>query len=51
MSKTDTAKCLGVLDLFCGLGGWSKGFAELGFECTGLDIKNLGYPFRFISVN
>lgn len=37
-----------VLDLFCGRGGWSKGFAELGCECTGIDNRKLGYPFRFI---
>lgn len=40
-----------VLELFCGLGGWSKGFAELGYDCTGIDIKNLGYPFRFIKAD
>ena len=40
-----------VLDLFCGLGGWSKGFAELGYECTGVDIKNIGYPYKFIQAD
>lgn len=37
-----------VLDLFCGRGGWSKGFAAEGFECTGVDIKYLGYRYNFI---
>src|SRR5262245_57560831 len=37
-----------VLDLCCGLGGWSKGFAANGFECEGIDNRDLGYPYRFI---
>lgn len=40
-----------VLELFCGMGGWSKGFAELGHECTGVDIKYLDYPYRFIKAD
>jgi site-specific DNA-cytosine methylase len=40
-----------VLDLFCGLGGWSKAFADAGHQCTGVDIKNLGYPYRFIKAD
>jgi len=39
------------LDLFCGLGGWSKGFAESSHDCTGVDINNMGYPFRFIKAD
>ena len=40
-----------VLDLFCGLGGWSRAFAEAGHDCTGIDIKNIGYPYRFIKAD
>jgi len=40
-----------VLDLFCGLGGWSRAFAEAGHDCTGIDIKNIGYPYRFIQAD
>jgi len=42
---------LKVLDLFCGLGGWSKAFHDAGHECTGIDIKNIGYPYRFIKAD
>jgi hypothetical protein len=42
---------LNVLELFCGLGGWSKAFAEAGHDCTGVDIKNLNYPYRFIQAD
>lgn len=40
-----------VLELFCGLGGWSKAWANHGHECTGIDINNLGYPYRFIQAD
>jgi len=40
-----------VLDLFCGLGGWSIPFNEAGHDCTGIDIKNIGYPFNFIQAD
>lgn len=43
--------CLEVLELFCGRGGWSKGFAEQGHNCTGIDIENYGYPYRFIKAD
>jgi hypothetical protein len=37
-----------VLDLFCGMGGWSIGFHREGFDCVGLDIVDVGYPYEFI---
>lgn len=39
---------LRVLDLFCGMGGWSVGFHRNGFDCEGVDIIDVGYPYRFI---
>jgi hypothetical protein len=39
---------LRVLDLFCGLGGWSIGFHRAGFECVGLDLVDLGYPYELV---
>lgn len=39
-----------MLDLFCGRGGWTRGFIACGFECDGYDIeprfKDV-YPGRF----
>ena len=40
-----------VLDLFCGLGGWSIPFNEAGYDCTGIDYTDLGYPFNFIQAD
>lgn len=37
-----------LLDLFCGRGGWSKGFAAAGWYCIGVDWEHRGYPFDFI---
>lgn len=37
-----------VLDLFCGMGGWSIGFWRQGFDCVGVDIVDVGYPYRLI---
>jgi len=44
---------LKVLDLFCGLGGWSKGFKDIFPEAEyyGIDLLNLGYPFNFIQAD
>ena len=40
---------LKLLDLFCGAGGASKGYAMAGFEVTGIDIKHgKRYPFEYI---
>jgi DNA (cytosine-5)-methyltransferase 1 len=38
-----------VLDMFCGAGGASGGFKQLGWEVVGMDIKKQPhYPFEFI---
>ena len=38
-----------LLDLFCGAGGASMGYAEAGFEVTGIDVKHgKRYPFTYI---
>ena len=41
-----------LLDLFCGAGGASKGYAMAGFEVTGVDlIDQPEYPYKFIKGN
>lgn len=40
-----------LLDLFCGVGGWSKWFHARGWKCTGVDIVNLGYPFELVQAD
>ena len=42
-----------ILELFCGLGGWSKGFHDifLDAEFYGVDIKDYGYPYNFIKAD
>jgi DNA (cytosine-5)-methyltransferase 1 len=38
-----------LLDLFCGAGGASKGYAEAGFEVVGVDLKHgRRYPFEYL---
>ena len=37
-----------LLDLFAGLGGWSIGFHREGFTCVGVDIIDVGYPYKLI---
>jgi len=38
-----------LLDLFCGAGGASEGYAKAGFEVTGIDVKHgKRYPHTYI---
>lgn len=40
------------LDLFCGAGGCSKGYADAGFEMTGVDLyPQPHYPYRFVQAD
>ena len=41
-----------LLDLYCKAGGASKGYADAGFEVTGIDIKKQKrYPYAFIQAD
>ena len=46
-------KNLTVLDLYCGLGGWSYGFVKNGISTTGYDILDFSkdYPGKFIKAD
>ena len=40
--------CMKLLDLFCGAGGASVGYAQAGFDVTGIDLKHgKRYPFTY----
>ena len=32
-----------VIDLYCGLGGWTKGFLAEGYRAVGFDIERHDY--------
>lgn len=41
-----------LLDLYCGAGGAAAGYAKVGFEVTGVDIKQQpNYLFEFIQAD
>lgn len=40
--RTDKPLCI---DLFCGLGGWTKGFLSENYRCVGFDIERHRYAF------
>jgi DNA (cytosine-5)-methyltransferase 1 len=47
--QVSTAPIPKLLDLFCGAGGASMGYARAGFEVTGIDVKHgKRYPFDYI---
>lgn len=42
-----------LLDVFCGVGGWSKTFMDRGWACTGVDLHDFSetYPGEFIQAD
>ena len=41
-----------MVDLFCGRGGWTKGFQAHGWHCIGIDLNpQPDYPGEFIQAD
>lgn len=42
-----------ALDVFCGVGGWTKAFQARGWDCTGVDLADFSgvYPGRFVQAD
>jgi hypothetical protein len=42
-----------MLDVFCGVGGWTKQFQSMGWECTGVDLEDFSrvYPGAFVQAD
>jgi hypothetical protein len=42
-----------ALDVFCGVGGWTKAFQARGWDCTGVDLADFSgvYPGTFVQAD
>lgn len=41
-----------VVDLFCGAGGSSRGYADIGYEVVGVDYKyQVNYPYKYVRMD
>lgn len=49
ISPAHEARPYKLIDLYCGMGGWSIGFYREGFDCLGVDIVDVGYPYRLVT--